>query len=416
MKKTLSDELAFFQNYSRFLYEKETSKRPFVFILKENFLENLQLIKSYSKNKSIRFATKSIRSIDVLKWIEKEWGQSLLLMTYDIRETKTCIENGFRDCFLAYPTFDEAGLLECLKVVQEKSLQGENVKLSLCIDHEQQIEFLVKVIGKLNLPQPIGLIIDIDSSLKLFGQHIGVKRSSLLDENSIRIFFEKLKTLEDQKDSFFYVAGLMTYDAQIAGLPDQSLFHFFRNPLAKWIRKFSFKKLNQNRKQLNQLFKHVFGRDPDIHNGGGSGSLNWSERDPSLTEITAGSALYASHLFDGYSNISFKPSLFIALPVTRKPDSNTIVCQEGGYIASGTPGWDRLPLPVFPTGLQYLKDEGAGEVQTPLSGEGAPDLNGGDFVFFRSSKAGEVLKHFKEIQIVSKRNYNDSIKNVSKIN
>jgi D-serine deaminase-like pyridoxal phosphate-dependent protein len=65
----------------------------------------------------------------------------------------------------------------------------------------------------------------------------------------------------------------------------------------------------------------------------------------------------------------------------------------GGWVASGPPGPDRLPLPTYPPGLRLLRAEGAGEVQTPLRGPGAAALRVGDRVWFRHAKAGELCEH-----------------------
>ncbi|HHU45715.1 MAG TPA: amino acid deaminase/aldolase, partial [Actinomycetales bacterium] len=70
-------------------------------------------------------------------------------------------------------------------------------------------------------------------------------------------------------------------------------------------------------------------------------------------------------------------------------------------IASGPAGGTRLPSPVFPAGLSYAKDEGPGEVQTPLTGQAARTLRIGDGVWFRHAKAGETAEHADEALVVS---------------
>ena len=69
----------------------------------------------------------------------------------------------------------------------------------------------------------------------------------------------------------------------------------------------------------------------------------------------------------------------------------------GGYPASGPAGRDRLPRPVFPPGLRLDRQEGAGEVQTPLLGGG---LSVGDRVWFRHAKAGELCERFDVLHLV----------------
>ena len=70
----------------------------------------------------------------------------------------------------------------------------------------------------------------------------------------------------------------------------------------------------------------------------------------------------------------------------------------GGWVASGVPGPDRLPTPVWPPGLRLTSMEGAGEAQTPLTN--AADLRVGDRVWFRHAKAGEVCERVNELHLV----------------
>jgi len=61
---------------------------------------------------------------------------------------------------------------------------------------------------------------------------------------------------------------------------------------------------------------------------------------------------------------------------------------------------ERSPLPVWPAGLRLLGAEGAGEVQTPVSGAAARHLAVGDRVWFRHAKAGELSEHVDEYVLV----------------
>ena len=72
----------------------------------------------------------------------------------------------------------------------------------------------------------------------------------------------------------------------------------------------------------------------------------------------------------------------------------------GGYLASGAAGADRLPRPVLPAGLRLDRQEGAGEVQTPVAGEAARELRVGDRVWFRHAKAGELCERFDAVHLV----------------
>jgi D-serine deaminase-like pyridoxal phosphate-dependent protein len=137
-----------------------------------------------------------------------------------------------------------------------------------------------------------------------------------------------------------------------------------------------------------------------LFNGGGTGSVAWSVQDPTLTEVTAGSGFLDSHLFDHYRGLALQPAAFFALQITRRPAPGLITCQGGGFIASGSAGPDRLPIPYLPEGLSLLDLEGAGEVQTPLTVPADLAIELGSPVFFRHAKAGELAEHFQEYLLV----------------
>lgn len=73
---------------------------------------------------------------------------------------------------------------------------------------------------------------------------------------------------------------------------------------------------------------------------------------------------------------------------------------RGGLIASGVIGADRAPLPWAPTGLELTGMEGAGEVQTLLTGPGTDALRIGDLVWLRHAKAGEPAEHVRQVHLV----------------
>ncbi|MCW2796321.1 MAG: hypothetical protein JWM79_1818, partial [Nocardioides sp.] len=73
----------------------------------------------------------------------------------------------------------------------------------------------------------------------------------------------------------------------------------------------------------------------------------------------------------------------------------------GGFVASGAAGADRLPTPWAPAGLHLTGLEGAGEVQTPLTGHAAALLAIGDLVWFRHAKSGEPFEHTNKVHLLS---------------
>jgi D-serine deaminase-like pyridoxal phosphate-dependent protein len=135
-------------------------------------------------------------------------------------------------------------------------------------------------------------------------------------------------------------------------------------------------------------------------NGGGTGSLTLTGREEAVTEVTAGSGFYAPAQFDHYGRIRLRPAAGFALPVTRKPAPGIATALGGGYLASGPGDATRLPVPWLPEGLRLDREEGAGEVQTPLLGAAAASLSPGDRVYFRHVKAGELCERFNNLYLV----------------
>jgi D-serine deaminase-like pyridoxal phosphate-dependent protein len=123
--------------------------------------------------------------------------------------------------------------------------------------------------------------------------------------------------------------------------------------------------------------------------------------DTSLTELAAGSGLYAPTLFDGYDALDLTPAAFFGTAVVRRPTDGVVTAYAGGYVASGPPGWSRVPEPLEEQGLRLERREGTGEVQTPLRGPGADRLALGDRVWFRHAKAGELAERFTEFVLVA---------------
>jgi D-serine deaminase-like pyridoxal phosphate-dependent protein len=86
--------------------------------------------------------------------------------------------------------------------------------------------------------------------------------------------------------------------------------------------------------------------------------------------------------------------------VVRRPVGGIATLLGGGYPASGPASPDRLPEPYLPGGLRLDRQEGAGEVQTPVLGATAYSLRIGDRVYLRHAKAGELCERFGSIYLV----------------
>jgi D-serine deaminase-like pyridoxal phosphate-dependent protein len=190
----------------------------------------------------------------------------------------------------------------------------------------------------------------------------------------------------------FTLVGVMGYEGQIAGVGDAPPGRPLRAAVLRAIQARSAAELSDRRAEAVRRIRQLTALE--FVNGGGTGSLESTTADRSVTEVAAGSGLAGPALFDSYRRFKPRPALLYALPVVRRPWPGTVTLYSGGYLASGTGTPDRLPVPASPPGLRLTRTEGAGEVQTPVRGQAASRLAVGDRVWMRHAKAGELAERF----------------------
>jgi len=343
----------------------------------------------------LRLATKSVRVPALIRRILDSGEPYRGLMCFAVEEVCFLAEQGFDDFLVAYPTVQPSDIQRLVDLMAD----GKTVRLVL--DSIEQIEILSA--ANPHGERPIDVVLDVDMSLRLFGGrvHLGVRRSPLRSVEDVFTLCEAVRCL-----SGIRIVGMMGYEAQVAGLGDRNPFKRLINPVAAVIRRRSMARVAELRKQLAEGF-HERDLDLQLFNGGGTGSVNFTVNEPWLTELTAGSGFLCSHLFDYFSNIQLEPACFFVLQASRSSDEGYLTCAGGGYIASGEPGWDKVPRPHLPKGLRFVSTEGCGEVQTPLRlpADGSLKLGReipwGGPVLFRHAKAGELAEHFNEYLLVA---------------
>jgi len=192
----------------------------------------------------------------------------------------------------------------------------------------------------------------------------------------------------------------MGYEAQIAGVGDQVVGQTLKSALVRQLKSRSIREIVARRTELVELIAS-YGKPLRFVNGGGTGSMLTTRTEPLVTEITVGSGFYAPALFDSYRNFRYQPAAGFAIEIVRRPHASIYTCLGGGYIASGSAGPEKLPRPYLPAGTRLTTNEGAGEVQTPITYKGNIELNLGDPIFMRHSKAGELCERFTHLLLVS---------------
>ena len=162
----------------------------------------------------------------------------------------------------------------------------------------------------------------------------------------------------------------MAYDAQVAGVGDNVPGRPARSQAVRAMQAASLRELAGRLPEVVAAVRaevEAAGGRLELVNAGGTGSLDRIAANTAVTELSAGSGLYAPTLFDTYRSLALRPAALFALPVVRRPAPGVVTVLGGGYVASGPAGRDRLPSPVLPAGLRLTGTEGAGEVQTPAA-------------------------------------------------
>jgi len=329
----------------------------------------------------IRVASKSVRVRGVLDAVLALPGFHGIL-AYTLPEALWLAET-HDDVVVGYPTADRAAIA---RLGADEVLAS---RVTLMVDSLEHLDYIDAVVAPAKRAT-IRVCLELDASYRapVLG-HVGVRRSPVHEAADAEAL-----AAEIVRRPGFALVGMMAYEAQIAGVGNKGV-----GKLAiRAMQKASAAELRERRGAAVAAVRRV--AELEFVNGGGTGSLESTHADPAVTEIAAGSGLFGPLLFDGYEHFRPAPAASFVLSVVRRPTPDIATVLGGGWIASGPPGQDRLPRPVWPEGLGYLAREEAGEVQTPVRGDAARELRVGDRVFFRHVKAGEVSEHLDEFVLV----------------
>jgi D-serine deaminase-like pyridoxal phosphate-dependent protein len=334
----------------------------------------------------LRVATKSLRVPALVARALAADGFSGA-MGYSLREALWLHEQGIcSDIVLGYPTVDRAALE---RLVSSPSAAAAITLMVDCVEHLDVVDSV-----RSSKAVAIRVAIDLDAGLRMGRQHVGPKRSPLYDVPDI---LRLARTVTDRRG--FSLVGVMTYEGQVAGVPDDVPTQKAKSMIVRRLKSASVEQLKARRHEISRALADV--ATLEVWNAGGSGSVESSASDPVVTEVSAGSGLLVPGLFDHYQAFTPRPAAYFGVPVLRRPTPSMVTVAGGGFVASGPHGADRQPLPWAPPALHLTGLEGAGEVQTPLTGPAAASLRVGDTVWFRHAKSGELFEHSQEVHLLA---------------
>lgn len=347
------------------------------------FIANAHNLVARAAGKPIRVASKSVRSRHLIRTVLEIPGFSGIL-AFSLPEALWLAEE-FTDILVAYPSLDREAFarLGASETLRER--------VCIMVDDIAHLDAVDAVLGSGHAEIRVAMDLDAAEDVPLLPR-LGVWRSPIRHPEQVLALAREIAARPG-----FRLIGAMSYEAQIAGVGNAPPGRPVRGALVSAMQALVWPRVQERRRVLIAALSSEI--TPEFINGGGTGSLELSTADPSLTELAAGSGLYGPHLFDHYSRFRPLPAFGFAGEVVRRSAAGISTVLGGGWIASGPGAPDRLPIPVWPAGLRLVGSEGAGEVQTPL--RGLPSLPHGSRVWFRPAKAGETCERVSELQLVS---------------
>ena len=377
-------------DYAAYRRVFQGQRMPFAYVDLDALDENVRQVARRAGDKRVRLASKSVRSVAILKRILASDPCFEGIMCLTAREAVYLAEQGFNDVLLGYPTWHA----DDIAAIAQATTAGAHITLML--DSVAHVEQIATVAAREGVRLPVCL--DIDMALDVPGLHFGVWRSSLRTVEQARPVVEAIAA-----SPHVWLDGVMGYEAQIAGVGDNYRGQWAKNAMVRLLQRRSVGEVAARRAALVALAQSAATPERPLRfvNGGGTGSIATTRAESAVTEITVGSAFYGPALFDNYRSFRYLPAAGYAIEIVRRPSPTIYTCLGGGYTASGAVGPDKQPKVYLPTAARLDALEGGGEAQTPIHYAGSETLNLGDPIFLRHSKAGELCERFTRLLLVS---------------
>src|SRR5437588_1279159 len=297
---------------------------PFAYLDLDLLDQNIRQVLARAEGRQVLLASKSLRSVAVLRRIFASDACFQGIMIYSAPEAVYLASQGVRDLLIGYPAWNE----QDIAAVARATTGGAQITLMVdCVEHVERVETIASSQG-VRLP----LCLEIDMSMDIPGLHFGVWRSPVRTPEQARPIIERIMA-----SSHIWLDGLMGYEAQIAGVGDNFPGRVTKNAVVQKLKKRSVREVAGRRAALVELVQS-YGLALRFFNGGGTGSIATTRKESAVTEITVGSGFYAPALFDNYRDFRYQPAAGYAIEIVRRPLPSIYTCLGGGYIASGSVG------------------------------------------------------------------------------
>ena len=362
---------------------------PFAIVDMAAFQANAAAMTKRAAGKPIRLASKSVRCRQLIEQVLAIDGFRGVL-AYTLPEALWLASHRTSDdIVVAYPTVDRSALA---RLAADPAAAAA---ITIMVDCTEHLDLIEKAAAGVGDASQVRVAIDIDAGYVALGGRFraGARRSPVRTPAEAVALTRAILARPGLR-----LVGMMAYEAQIAGVGDNPPGRPVYARAIRYMQRKSASELATRRAAIVAAVREL--APLEFVNGGGTGSLAGTSAEAAVTELGAGSGLYHPTLFDAYTGFSGQPAAMFALPVVRRPGPGVVTALGGGYLASGPGNPSRVPRPYLPAGLTLDKEEGAGEVQTPLLGRAADALKVGDRVWMRHTKAGELCERFNELHLI----------------
>ena len=366
---------------------------PFALLDLDAMADNARALRRQAGTLPVRIASKSVRcrAINRLAALDERFSG---VLAFTLAEALWLADHGVEDVLVGYPTADRGAIRQLAELAAERPAAAPVVMVD-CAAH---LDPLAEAAAS---GAELGVAIDVDAGFRALGGRfvIGPRRSPIREPAQAAALARDIVSRPGLR-----LDGVMAYEGQVAGVGDAPPGKPLRGAAIRAMQAASLRELGRRVPAVVAAVSEAAesaGRRLRFVNAGGTGSLGRVGGLGYATELTAGSGFYAPTLFDAYRGLELTPAAMFCLPVVRRPDARTATLLGGGYPASGAIAADRAPSPHLPVGLELDRDEGAGEVQTPVRGEPAAELRIGDRVYLRHAKAGELCERFASLHLIS---------------
>ena len=200
-------------------------ERPFAWLDLNALDTNIQFINNHLQDKKVRIATKSIRSIEVLKYISERLSSMSGYMTFTASETCYLLENGFDHLLIGYPVLEEQSVLTLFDYIKK------GFDICFMVDDLDQAKWLNGYAERLNVQ--IEVCIDINLSVETPFIYFGTRRSSIKNIGDLKVLIDSLTSLKH-----LHITGVMGYEAQLAGVGDMQI-QKWKRPVINYLQKSS---------------------------------------------------------------------------------------------------------------------------------------------------------------------------------